>query len=185
MRAKSRSFTRRTMLRGLGVSVALPWFESMSAFAGERESHDAPLRLGILFAGNGFHSREWWAKGEGKAMELGRVLAPLEPYREKMLFIRGLYNAEALKGNIHSSMTGNLLSGAPLAAGGEIRSGHEFRSDHRAELWRRDQSAEPRARMREGEPVGAQELLDALQLAHLLELTDQPDPPRSLSGARL
>jgi hypothetical protein len=40
-----------------------------------------------------------------------------------MLFIQGLYNAEALKGNIHSSQTGNLLSGAPLAAGGAIRSG--------------------------------------------------------------
>jgi len=51
------------------------------------------------------------------------VLEPLADFREKMLFIRGLYNAEATKGNIHSSQTGNLLSGAPLAAGGEIRSG--------------------------------------------------------------
>src|SRR4029079_3798450 len=41
----------------------------------------------------------------------------------KMLFIRGLFNEQALKGNIHSSQTGNLLSGAPLASGGEIRSG--------------------------------------------------------------
>src|SRR5207245_10374324 len=56
-------------------------------------------------------------------MELGKVLAPLTDFREKMLFIRGLYNEEALKGNIHSSQTGNLLSGAPLASGGEIRSG--------------------------------------------------------------
>jgi hypothetical protein len=40
-----------------------------------------------------------------------------------MLFIRGLYNEQALKGNIHSSQTGNLLSGAPLASGGEIHSG--------------------------------------------------------------
>src|SRR3982750_1702196 len=40
-----------------------------------------------------------------------------------MIFVRGLFNAEALKGNIHSSQTGNLLSGAPLASGGEIRSG--------------------------------------------------------------
>src|SRR6185295_18082037 len=77
----------------------------------------------VMFSGNGFHSREWWAKGEGKAMELGKVLAPLSDFREKMIFIRGLYNAEALKGNIHSSQTGNLLSGAPLASGGEIRSG--------------------------------------------------------------
>ena len=59
-------------------------------------------------------------------MELGQVLAPLTDFREKMLFIRGLYNAEALKGNIHSSQTGNLLSGAPLAAGGRIRSGTSF-----------------------------------------------------------
>jgi hypothetical protein len=79
--------------------------------------------MAVLFSGNGFHSKEWWAKGEGKAMELGNVLAPLTDFREKMLFIRGLYNAEALKGNIHSSQTGNLLSGAPLASGGDIRSG--------------------------------------------------------------
>src|SRR4026207_1525657 len=56
-------------------------------------------------------------------MELGKVLAPLQDYREKMLFVKGLYNAEAPQGNIHSSQTGNLLSGAPLASGGDIRSG--------------------------------------------------------------
>jgi hypothetical protein len=56
-------------------------------------------------------------------MELGKVLAPLTDLRDKMLLVRGLYNAEAQKGNIHSSQTGNLLSGAPLASGGEIRSG--------------------------------------------------------------
>ena len=90
---------------------------------GAEVASEAPVRLAVLFAGNGFHSKEWWAKGEGKAMELGQVLAPLADYREKMLFIRGLYNEQALKGNIHSSQTGNLLSGAPLASGGEIRSG--------------------------------------------------------------
>ncbi len=51
------------------------------------------------------------------------MLAPLAAHRKKMLFVRGLYNEQALKGNIQSSQTGNLLSGAPLAAGGEIRSG--------------------------------------------------------------
>jgi hypothetical protein len=51
------------------------------------------------------------------------VLSPLADFREKMLFIRGLYNEQALKGNIHSSQTGNLLSGASIASGGEIRSG--------------------------------------------------------------
>lgn len=115
------------MLRGMGVTMALPWFESLNVWGDvlstPAAASEAPVRLAVLFAGNGFHSQEWWAKGEGKAMELGKVLAPLVQHREKMLFIRGLYNEEALKGNIHSSQTGNLLSGAPLASGGDIRSG--------------------------------------------------------------
>lgn len=110
--------------------MALPWMESMVALAGTAKprvpGQEAPRRLGVLFAGNGFHSKEWWAEGNGRDMKLGSVLEPLKDHREKLLFIRGLYNEEALKGNIHSSMTGNLLSGAPLASGGEIRSGTSF-----------------------------------------------------------
>lgn len=106
--------------------MALPWLESLNVWGDEiggHQANEAPVRLAVLFAGNGFHSKEWWAKGDGAAMELGKVLAPLADFREKLLFIRGLYNEQALKGNIHSSQTGNLLSGAPLASGGEIRSG--------------------------------------------------------------
>ena len=123
----SHKLTRRTFLRGVGVTMALPWMESLTVWGDEprvtRPASEAPVRLAVLFAGNGFHTKEWWAKGEGKSMELGKVLTPLSDFREKMLFIRGLYNEEAQKGNIHSSQTGNLLSGAPLASGGEIRSG--------------------------------------------------------------
>lgn len=119
-------FSRRTLLRGVGITMALPWLESMSVWAADTPQAPAPVRTAVLFSGNGFHSQQWWAKGEGANMELGEVLAPLRDYRQKMLFIRGLYNAEALKGNIHSSQTGNLLSGAPLASGGEIRSGTSF-----------------------------------------------------------
>src|SRR5215471_10717962 len=121
-------FSRRAFLRGIGVTMALPWMESLNVWGDTQASSakpasEAPVRLGVVFSGNGFHSKEWWAKGEGKAMELGKVLTPLGDFREQMLVIRGLYNEEALKGNIHSSQTGNLLSGAPLASGGEIRSG--------------------------------------------------------------
>ncbi len=121
-------FSRRTFLRGVGVTMALPWMESLNVWGDTpplsiRPASEAPVRLAVLFSGNGFHSKEWWAKGEGKSMELGKVLAPLNNFREKLLFVRGLHNAEAQKGNIHSSQTGNLLSGAPLVSGGEIRSG--------------------------------------------------------------
>ena len=125
---KKSQVIRRTFLRGVGVSMALPWMESFPVWGVDNKTGGgkpalAPLRFAALFSGNGFHSREWWAKGEGSAMQLGKVLEPLAPHKEKLLFIRGLYNQEALKGNIHSSQTGNLLSGAPLASGGEIRSG--------------------------------------------------------------
>lgn len=124
---KTHHFSRRAFLHGVGVTMALPWLESLPVWGDEaapkQAGSQAPVRLAVLFSGNGFHSREWWARGEGKGMELGQVLAPLTPFRERLLFIRGLYNEEALKGNIHSSQTGNLLSGAPLSPGGEIKSG--------------------------------------------------------------
>jgi hypothetical protein len=130
MNSHSHRFSRRTFLRGTGVTMALPWLESFNVWGDEPKTNgpasEAPVRLCVTFSGNGFHSKEWWAKGEGSAMELGRVLEPLAAYREKMLFVRGLYHEVARKGNIHSSQTGNMLSGAPIASGGEIRSGTSF-----------------------------------------------------------
>lgn len=124
------SFSRRSMLHGLGVTMALPWLESTKVWGDLDNSHsdssEAPVRLGIIFSGNGFHSKEWWAKGTGEGMQLGRVLQPLQAHREKMTFISGLYHEEARKGNIHSSQTGNVLSGAPISSGGVIRSGTSF-----------------------------------------------------------
>src|SRR5436189_3338530 len=114
--------SRRTFLRGVGVSMALPWLESVHLLGSEKAAQ-APVRFACLFSGNGYHSKEWWAKGEGAQMQLGKVLDPLLPFREKLLFLRGLYNQEALIGGIHSCQTGNLLTGAHLAPGGEIQSG--------------------------------------------------------------
>jgi hypothetical protein len=123
------SVSRRTFLRGVGVSMALPWLESRAVWGDTPKPGkppEAPTRLAVLFSGNGFHGKEWWAKGEGKKLEFGKVLESLAPLKEKTCFISGLYNVEATKGNIHSSQTGNLLSGAPLSAGGEIKSGTSF-----------------------------------------------------------
>jgi len=148
MKNEYHQFSRRTMLRGLGVTMALPWMESLRVWGDARreagQSSEAPTRMAILFAGCGFHRHEWWAKGEGADMELGKVLHPLNDFRDRMVFIRGLYNAEALKGNIHSSQTGNLLSGARLASGGRIQSGTS-RSIRRATDRPSNQAAEPRA----------------------------------------
>jgi Protein of unknown function (DUF1552) len=122
----SHQFTRRAMLRGLGVTMALPWLESLPVWGDEPaggRSSAAPVRMAVLFAGNGFHSKEWWSKGDGRRMEFGQVLQPLEKFKDRTLFIRGLFNVEAGKGGIHSAQTGNLLTGAALEGGGGIRSG--------------------------------------------------------------
>jgi hypothetical protein len=126
-RKQEGGLTRRSLLRGLGVSLALPWLESVSAWGSvsprPRSGAQPPLRFACVFAGNGFYEGEWWARTEGRSMKFGKVLEPLAPCQNKLNFLRGLYNAEALKGNIHSSQTGNILSGALLAPGGKIRSG--------------------------------------------------------------
>ncbi|MFO0814180.1 MAG: DUF1552 domain-containing protein [Gemmatales bacterium] len=120
-------YSRRAFLKGIGVTMALPWLESIPVWGDEKPKHAPssapPVRFAVLFSGNGYHSKEWWAKGAGASMELGKVLESLKPHREKLLFLRGLYNEEALIGGIHSCQTGNLLTGAHLAPGGEIRSG--------------------------------------------------------------
>src|ERR1700675_2746753 len=81
--------SRRAMLRGLGVTMALPWLESLPVWGdeprGPKPASEAPVRLAVLFAGNGFHGKEWWVRGEGKSLELGKVLAPLSDFRERLL----------------------------------------------------------------------------------------------------
>src|ERR1700757_3709753 len=97
-RNKSNRFglSRRTFLHGVGVTMALPWLESMPVWGDEKTSSAAggsqpPVRLACLFSGNGFHRKQWWAQGQGKQMELEKVLEPFQNVREKLLFIRGLY----------------------------------------------------------------------------------------------
>ena len=122
----NRFLSRRAILRGVGVSMTLPWLESLKSWGSQNlsdETSQPPVRCVCLFSGNGFHPKEWWARGEGAQMELGKVLEPLTPFREKLNFIEGLFNAEALHGGIHSAQTGQLLSGAKLAPNGAIRSG--------------------------------------------------------------
>ena len=181
--------SRRSVLRGLGVTMALPWLESLPAWADDAvpgaAANRPPVRMAVLFSGNGFHSKEWWAKGEGRNMELGKVLAPLHDFRERLLFIRGLYNEEAQKGNIHSSQTGNLLSGAPLASGGVIRSGTSLDQIVAQRMAACHEGAEPSAGLRDVERLGPQELLDAVQLAHFVDVADHAHAARAVSGAGL
>src|SRR6185503_17923203 len=112
--------SRRTVLRGVGVTMALPWLESVSAWA---EPASFPKRFAVLFMGNGINGNHWWARGSGAEMTLSRSLAPLEPLKSKINVINGLFNKTAVGMGIHPGQTGNLLSGVPIQKGPIARSG--------------------------------------------------------------
>ena len=119
--------TRRHFLRGVGVSLALPWMESLPVFgqaAAGVKANTPPLRLGIVFFSNGVEPIHWWAKGNGGAMELGPGLQAMMPHREDMVFIQGLYNKTALASTSPHLGRMNVLSGAPVSLDpGDIRVG--------------------------------------------------------------
>ncbi|QEF97548.1 hypothetical protein Mal15_15880 [Stieleria maiorica] len=121
----SPALSRRTVLRGVGVTMALPWLESIPVWGSETVVGDdpvaAPKRFAAVFMGCGINRDHWWAKGSGSAMELGKSLAPMEPLKGKMNFITGLFNQNATHVGIHPGQTGNILSGAPLQKGSELR----------------------------------------------------------------
>jgi hypothetical protein len=121
--------SRRTVLRGLGVTMALPWLESLPTWSNSGRGSQAgangpfPKRVAVLFMGNGINGNHWWAKGSGAEMALGRSLAPLAPLKRKINVINGLFNKPAVGMGIHPGQTGNLLSGVAIQKGPIVRSG--------------------------------------------------------------
>jgi hypothetical protein len=122
MNAGSPRMSRRTLLKGAGVSIALPWLESLPVW-GAPASAASPQRFAALFMGNGINQKHWWAKGSGSDMEIGKSLEPLAPFRSRLNFITGLFNKAATGVGIHPGQTGNILSGAALQKGAVLRGG--------------------------------------------------------------
>jgi hypothetical protein len=115
--------SRRGVLRGAGVAVALPWLESLPAFADPASQTIFPKRFAVLFMGNGINEDHWSAEGSGDEMKLSKTLSPLEPLKHKINVIDGLFNKAATGHGIHPPQTGSLLSGAEIQKGAIIRSG--------------------------------------------------------------
>ncbi|HWB11140.1 MAG TPA: DUF1552 domain-containing protein [Pirellulales bacterium] len=125
MTNRRRPFTRRTVLRGVGVAMSLPWLESLSAWGDESPAEAAglPKRFAALFMGNGINPNHWWAKGSGAEMELSQTLQPLAPFKSRLNVITGLFNKQATGVGIHPGQTGNILSGAALQKGAVLKGG--------------------------------------------------------------
>ena len=84
------SFSRRTLLRGLGTAIALPWMESLAA--AERMTATArPIRLGFVYLPNGMHMPDWKPRGgSATAFETPKIFQPVEKFREQTTIISNL-----------------------------------------------------------------------------------------------
>lgn len=122
MNQRSYQHSRRTFLQGAGVTMALPWLESLPVW-GKPVVGNAPQRFATLFMANGINYPNWWAKGEGAEMKLGPCLEPMEPVKEKTNFLFGLFNKNSTGVGIHPGQTGNILSGASLQRGSVLEGG--------------------------------------------------------------
>lgn len=116
--------SRRMFLHGVGVTMALPWLESVPVWGAEPVAKaESPKRFAALFMGCGVNPDHWWAKGSGTDMELGKSLEPLAKLKAKLNVVNGLFNKSATGVGIHPGQTGNILSGASLQKGAELRGG--------------------------------------------------------------
>ncbi|MFZ4765515.1 MAG: DUF1552 domain-containing protein [Roseimicrobium sp.] len=93
------NLSRRKFLRGTGVALGLPWFESVCSFGAESvKNNAAPRRLAVCFTGNGVNPHHWGAAMGPGGMEFKKSLSPLEPLKKHVTVFKGLWNPTTVEG---------------------------------------------------------------------------------------
>ena len=108
--------SRRTMLRGLGATLALPWLEAMRprlAAAGEMTVKQ-PVRMAVLYMPNGVNADQWTPKGEGREFELSPTLAPLADLKSELLVLTNLWNKGSDASEGHYVKTSGFLTSTTI-----------------------------------------------------------------------
>ncbi len=123
---KTTPLSRRTVLKGLGATLCLPWLEAMrpaSALAAGAAA--APVRMAVLYMPNGVCPGKWNPTGAGRDFELSPILQPLAPHKDEVLVLRNLWNAASNTGDGHYVKTGGFLTGTTITrtTGSDLRSG--------------------------------------------------------------
>lgn len=120
-----KAIPRRTVLRGLGASLALPLLDGMvPALSAIRNTPARGMRrFGVVYVPNGMAMEYWTPKGVGTAFELSPILRPMAPHRDRTLVLSGL--DPGLGGGAHAGASTKFLTGVPgrMTDGTGIRSG--------------------------------------------------------------
>jgi hypothetical protein len=108
-----KAIPRRTVLRGLGASLALPLLDAMvPAFAARTHAAAAPvIRFGVVYVPNGIMMQHWMPDREGEGFELKSILKPFEPFRDQLLVLSGLKGVES--DGPHARASTRFLTGVP------------------------------------------------------------------------
>jgi hypothetical protein len=121
---------RRTLLRGLGVSMGLPLLDAMTpAGASKAPVTGAPTRLAFVYVPNGINMAHWTPQATGKDFEITRVLTPLKDQRHNLTMLTGLtHNGGRALGDgpgDHARAAASYLTGAHprKTAGADIKNG--------------------------------------------------------------
>jgi hypothetical protein len=124
---ENKAVPRRAVLKGIGVSLGLPFLDAMVPALSAAPK--APRRLGFVYIPNGAVVSKWQPTGEGALNELSPTLAPLEPFKDQVVIPVGLSQkmAEAFgDGNGDHSRAGSVyLSGVhpKHTEGADVRNG--------------------------------------------------------------
>jgi hypothetical protein len=115
----TKSLPRRTVLRGLGATVALPLLDAMlPAFSLRGKAAASPAhRFQAFYVPNGMAMEYWSPKGEGSAFELSPILEPLAAYRNQMLVLSGIKSSWNY---IHAGASGSFLTGTTRGGRTEV-----------------------------------------------------------------
>jgi hypothetical protein len=115
----TKSLSRRTVLRGLGATVALPMLDAMlPAFSLRGRAAASPVhRFQAFYVPNGMAMEYWSPKGEGSAFELSPILEPLAAYRNQMLVLSGIKSSWNY---IHAGASGSFLTGTTRGGRTEV-----------------------------------------------------------------
>lgn len=85
-----KALPRRTFLKGLGASVALPFLDSMVPAMASAAQSKPPVRMGFVYVPNGMDVRNWNLDYEGRLGKMSRILEPLAPYRDEVTVLANL-----------------------------------------------------------------------------------------------
>jgi hypothetical protein len=125
------SFTlsRRTLLRGTGVALALPWLEAMQPLkahgSGDAGAAGPPRRFAALYMPNGVRADTWTPEQDGFQWEPSQTLQPLNELRSDVSVLTGLWHKSTNTGDGHYVKTGGWLTGTTITktAGVDLNSG--------------------------------------------------------------